>query len=729
MRPLRLLPDVHTSGRNLGAGEPLRAGARPTPNLPAPNPHAATQEAQTAVPDTTNLHVLLIGIDAYPNLPPERQLQGCVNDIDAIEALVLDAPGIGMPADRVHVTRLASPHDGRPKRSRFTDTSRLPTRANILAAMRALAESATQPDDRVLIYYSGHGAQAQWTNQSWHEALVAIDADPFNKALVHDVEINAWINAIAARPTDLTVILDCCHSSGATREINRQSDAQQTAVRALNLTGTPVAPPDEASLPATAGTIGREAGGRLLQAVDPKYVVTAACLSDETAGEKVIDGRRHGLLTHSLLTTFKPRSAEERARLRWADVWPGLVDTIFRQSSEPPRLPPQHPLLIGRSERRIFGGPWERQDAGFAVTSRGGGYEVRAGAAMGITEGAVLAVYGPKPALFPILGTPEDTAARLGRVRVTSATRAGCVAEVDGDAFALPEGARARLVQPGAAEKLPIDFPLIDPETHRILDASGLLEVVNDSTGEVTVIVTRDGGWKIGNDLDNDIARVPPGRRDALRAGLESYARYNAALRLKRTCCDPQLQGKLTVRLLEVKDPDRFRNATGVALEDAIDRLPEAPRNTGGDYALPKGFEFCISVRNDHPDTLHVALLNCTAGGKVEYAGDAVVRGGSRETLWLSDEIGETFPASPSMGRLKATDRLIAVATTREGVSFKGLAVDDNVQEVIDAMLAREVPRGGTKDITKGKPTAPPAELWTASETPIVIYAAGENPD
>ena len=59
------------------------------------------------------LHAVLIGCDAYP--ADFSSLAGCVNDIDAVEALLLDPPGIGLPPERIRVTRLAAPRPGRPR--------------------------------------------------------------------------------------------------------------------------------------------------------------------------------------------------------------------------------------------------------------------------------------------------------------------------------------------------------------------------------------------------------------------------------------------------------------------------------------------------------------------------------------------------------------------------------------------------------------------------------------
>src|SRR5690348_18429721 len=52
------------------------------------------------------MHVLLIGIDSYGGqITP---LNGCVNDIDAMQRILVDRLGI----DRAQITRLTSPHEG-----------------------------------------------------------------------------------------------------------------------------------------------------------------------------------------------------------------------------------------------------------------------------------------------------------------------------------------------------------------------------------------------------------------------------------------------------------------------------------------------------------------------------------------------------------------------------------------------------------------------------------------
>jgi hypothetical protein len=661
------------------------------------------------------LHVLLVGIDAYPIKP----LGGCVADIDAVEALLLEAPGVGVGPERIRIRRLAAPAAGAPSTSRLAGETIEPTYEHLVAALGELAGPAVAPGDRVLLYYSGHGTQMQWLTRAWHESLVTVDMRQ-----LFDVELNAWLHAIArpgpegAAAVDLTVVLDCCNASGATRDaVARLGDDPRTAVRSLPAAPDLAEPPDISRIPAAADGLDRGAGPA--RPVDAPYVVVAACQSTELAGEKELDGVRHGNLTRALLGHLARRDAAARAGLRWGTVWPDLLVALAELAAAAPATPPQSPWLTGRPERFLFGGTWQPRDLGFAVTKLSDDrVRVHAGHVMGITAGAELAVYGPdEPLLFGPVGSPADLAARWGVVRITEAQAAdsdGVVVEA-APATPLPEGARARLVAPGAAGPLRVWLENGDDETKAELAASLLLATVPGAVDDPEVFVDGDAarGWTIRTDLEPELAVVPPGRADALRVGLDQFARANATLRLARTLRSPDGPGRLALRLLHLPQ-------AGPIEDEAIAALAEAPRSAGGDYDLPQGFPFCIELANLQREDLNVTVLNCTAGGKVEYLDAVLVRGRRREQLWLRQERGRPFIASPSRGRPAATDRLIAVGTTGLAVELDGLEVKENVQDVIDEWLgakaADDTPRSAPPD---------PVEIWTAVTQLIRIHQPG----
>ena len=117
------------------------------------------------------MHALLIGIDRYTGFMPP--LNGCVNDIDAMQRILIDR--LRVAPDRIR--RLASPRDG--AAHEIDVPSRPATRDNILAALRNLGGEQVAREDRVFIYYSGHGTGLTVESQgvkAAREALVAVNA-------------------------------------------------------------------------------------------------------------------------------------------------------------------------------------------------------------------------------------------------------------------------------------------------------------------------------------------------------------------------------------------------------------------------------------------------------------------------------------------------------------------------------------------------------------------------
>lgn len=665
-------------------------------------------------------HALLIGIDAYPI----KSLHGCVNDIDDIEAML--RAGLNSPGIDLRIKRLAAP--GADSGLAAVPPADLPTRVNILRELRALADPAVvSSGDRVLVYYSGHGDQQTWPSQVVHEALVTTDG-----RFIFDVEINPLVNAISSQGADVTFVLDCCHSGGASRGLPGGDGDGEVAMRYYDSGLDPVSPPDDLAVPVDGDVDTRDAGSgltRLLQGADPSYVVVAACQADELAAERNTGGRYNGLLTRGFATIIRNQAAGRLANLRWADIWGVLLDQVSGAGD-------QHPWLIGRSERKVFGGPWEPHDPGFSVKGpdSNGSYTIGAGSLMGLTEGGVLAVYGETPPMFPPLrkedGT-EDTTGQVGRLRVEKDPgRSSCTARSTGAEFDLPQGARARLVEPGQSEWLLVGLENTeDAVVAELESAPPLLKTVPAGSADVEVLVrgSAQQGWVIGNKVEPDMASVGAGDTGGLRLGLEAYSRYNAALRLAKRSADPALKGMLAVRLLDVRDNSALLQATAGQLDGLIAALAEAPRRGGqspvtnrpygGNYVLPKGFKFAVEVTNNYTTTLYLTLLDCTAGGKVQYLTDETVKPNKRVVLWANGMQGNGWGASPSMGRQEATDQFIVVATTRPGVDLTYLRQDRNIQSFLDER---------TRDVDEEKSlSAGPSELWTAVTLPVIMVAAG----
>ena len=674
-------------------------------------------------------HLLLIGVDRYDRAL--KHLKGCVNDIDAIERLFMEEPGVGYPRDRIRVTRLES-NLGEPA-SRGPEVVRGgATREDVLNALEELADSVER-GDRVHIHYSGHGGQYAWKTDgvetgTWLEGLRTSDGD-----WVTDQEVNAWVHELASKTDDVTVVLDCCHSSGVSRGARAEDDAD-SATRGGSGSEA-VAPPEASRLRLPSRGL---AEGRTKRPGAP-YVVLAACLAHEEAQEKkTSDGVRNGMLTYSFVKTVSTfEDPEVRAALRWGDLWPDLLETAANAAAEAPTVKSQQPWLIGRPGRRVFGGPWENQDLGYSVKLRDGKFVVRAGTLMGITEGARLAVYGPEPSRFPEIGSEDDLSARVGVLVVDRAGRTTSTAVPSGTAFELPASARCRLVKPVEAERLRVRLETMEEAVVAALRESPRLHVLEEGADEPECTVTGSSvsGWVILNDLELSVASCPAEEVGALRKGLEQYASYNQVLRLAHSCVDIELQSGIDVRFLAVGQEDA-RNAaelSGTEFAAWLKGRPELPRQDGV-YVVPPDTVYVPTAENLLDRTLRLFLFCCTAAGQAMWISEMELRStftskdgteqpGQRDVFWFRKKRGESYRATIGDAD-EEMDRWVVVGTTALDAELQSMGTDTDVQTAIHREVTRS--RGVEPARSRGvEPASPPEEpnpeLWVASIIPLVI--------
>lgn len=217
-------------------------------------------------PAPGRLHALLIGIDNYDGRP----LSGCVNDIDRVQSFLEHKLAVPTACIR----RLEAPNDLFEQNP--VGAARQPTYDNMVAALQDLAGPQVQRGDRVFIYYSGHGSFEKIPlAETYFEGLVPIDQE--EKGLLFDVELNHLLQDIADRSGDLTVILDCCHSAGATRAVDEQPGITE---RFLPLDAVSAEHRTEATQRLQKlGPLASE--GQAPQ----EYTVVTTCHADETAAE------------------------------------------------------------------------------------------------------------------------------------------------------------------------------------------------------------------------------------------------------------------------------------------------------------------------------------------------------------------------------------------------------------------------------------------------------------
>ena len=636
---------------------------------------------------------VLIGIDAYTRKP----LDGCVNDIDRIQAILLDR--LGVSPERI--TRLAAPHEGVKHSDRLPSLA--PTQEGIRNVLERLA-GEVGPQDLVFLYYSGHGSQVRTSVNGatvTREALLPVDhVNPDGPARVlYDFELNALLARIAEGAGDLTVVLDCCHSAGATRE---------DLAPELRDRFCPVEGVQELSPSAVFAPLPKDGEG-----LNPKrssHLLVAACRACERSWETLpaADGTVHGAFTWAFARTLE-QTERALSELRWADIWVVLRDRLTECNSL------QNPLLLGRGEQRLFGGPWEPRDLGFEIRQYGDRFRIEGGTLADLSRGAELAVYGAEPALFPPFGSPEEERARIGFVRVEEAGRTSAVAASTNGSFHLPANARARLRRPGEDDRLSVFLQPATPELRTYLEAGGLITLVEEpEKAEAMVRADNRGRYHLGDTLYGDgsdpsrpaLFTFPATSQVVLRRVLEHYAEYNRVLRLPHRC--PDLPDALSAELLDCADLRETSDGGGLQAP-AIRRLPV---DISHKYQIREGNGFAISVRNQGPVLLYVTVLNCAGSGRVEYLGQAEVASGSLQTVWSDGLLGNPFyPTVAAADRASIVDRLVLVGTTLPGRDLSYFEAKFSFAEAMNR--DRDA---GTRGDTK-----PVVEQWTATLVPLLI--------
>ena len=177
------------------------------PQQPAPSP---TRDLKTIGP-AANLkpvsiprsYALVIGVSKYANLPASAQLQYPDSDAESIYTTLISAEGGQFPAENVH---------------KLIDDKA--TVANLRHELEVWLPSVTRPDDRVLIYFAGHGFVSGGKGY-----LAPYDVD------IHNIGATAY--PMDALGEDIggrihgkwkVLITDACHSGAITPQADPQTD-------------------------------------------------------------------------------------------------------------------------------------------------------------------------------------------------------------------------------------------------------------------------------------------------------------------------------------------------------------------------------------------------------------------------------------------------------------------------------------------------------------------------
>lgn len=352
-----------------------------------------------------DLYALLIGINCYlPNersgKPNKMNLSGCVRDIERVEEFLRTR--LGLPEERIVKLTSTDCGSGEPAEP----AEKWPTRENIVGAFERLGELAS-PGEQIYIHYSGHGGRVRTPLRFQHikggdgfdEALVPADYNYEEDKFLRDFELGNILRGYVQRGLLVTVVLDSCHSGGATRGEGNTGlhEKNRTAVRSIGVISEVFPPPENpiasdeelaASWRAQSPASTRDFDVEGDWMIEPKgYVLLAACRPSEYAYEHTYEGTgQTGVLTYWLLDSLNS--------LGLGVTFKTLYDRLLAKVHS--HFQNQTPQLQGEADRVIFGGERARSQYGVAVLqvdAAANEVVLNVGQAQGVGRGARFAIY------------------------------------------------------------------------------------------------------------------------------------------------------------------------------------------------------------------------------------------------------------------------------------------------------------------------------------------------
>lgn len=222
---------------------------------------------------------LVIGIGAYEHQTP---LPGPPHDARAMRRVAVEQLGFA-PAEVMAIL------DG--------DA----TRETVLAAFETWLVAGTEPGDRVLLYYAGHGSQIADRNgdeaaDGLDEVLVMVDAaGPDPGGVISDDEIAALLDRLADRR--VTVVIDACHSGTIARSESAARARYVTLGAASRSAATPRAERADTGL-------------RDLPSGNRQHAIWSAAAASQPAWEERVGETSRGVFTRAFIEALSDRSAD-----------------------------------------------------------------------------------------------------------------------------------------------------------------------------------------------------------------------------------------------------------------------------------------------------------------------------------------------------------------------------------------------------------------------------------
>ena len=228
---------------------------------------------------------LCVGINKFKYLPQSSWLHGCVNDAEDLAALLADS--YGFPASGITL---------------LTDAKA--TKKAVLGGINKLVDAAAAGTVQQLVFtFSSHGTQIPDTSgdedDSLDEAFACYDINNSGDSWDPDTVISDdELAAVFARLPDgvlMDVLLDTCHSGTGLKSLDLIPGRRPRFLPA----------PTPRAVMANEDLETRTLRDMVKSAKLSTPVLMAACRSDQTAADALMDGRYNGAFTYNLVKCLR----------------------------------------------------------------------------------------------------------------------------------------------------------------------------------------------------------------------------------------------------------------------------------------------------------------------------------------------------------------------------------------------------------------------------------------
>ncbi|KAJ7914399.1 caspase domain-containing protein [Mycena leptocephala] len=625
------------------------------------------------------IFALIIGIDEYVNTEELRTLRGAVNDARAFETylLNLDVP----PSNIVLLENKAATRSGilSAFKTHFLDNKNIPDRGG--ASM--------------ILYFAGHGSRFEAPSDLIApdrrvEAICPVDERTENDAgeYVHAIPDYVLVRLLSEladkKGTNITVILDCCHSGAyfVVRGMERDVEGTRDARTARS---------DSCSIPLDIdshfwkGKTGTVQSHRMWSQSSSSYALLAACRAGETAREVMYsDGTYHGRFTTHLVSLLQQTPLESATCAE-------LLNLI------PKKWPGQTPYCGGaRSNRLIFNGNYPaaglrstlltpQKSPRFKSVSSSQLFRVEMGTVEGVVPGTEFSAYDRKN---NYLCTFTAQSVRVGETILVWKP------EKDQSPVEIPHWSRA-VVSDWKNPPLPVHAPAHFSHTSVLFPTTGTVRppnmVLATSLEEAHVVVRSDGDEIVIEPRTSTVLAGQPKPRLALGDpahlphAIDGVAHFSYfldcanetdrldgvelemhRLRGEYPCCTPDLQVGNTIKDGEVRLTSEVGSQYGFTIRNTSDEdlFPYllyfdpktytiqnwySPAGAGVEPPLPSGGMVTIGMGSERAFdfTLSPGELSSCGFLKLFVASDCIDLG------WILQELSPFDPRFVGTGRLR----------------------------------------------------------------------------